>query len=824
MRRNVWSITKGVKRTLKVVVLSSVLTASVSFGLVGRVQEAQAAVTDYNYAEALQKSILFYDAQRSGKLPENNRLNWRGDSGLQDGMDVGHDLTGGWYDAGDHVKFGLPMAYSATMLAWSVYEYREAYEQTGQLEYMLDNIKWATDYFIKAHTGPNEFYGQVGNGTLDHNWWGPAEVMPMPRPAYKIDAQHPGSDLAAGTAAALAAASIIFEETDAAYSQLLLQHAKELYQFADTYRGKYSDSITDARDYYNSWSGYEDELMWGAVWLYLATEDENYLNKARSVGENILSWGYEWAHNWDDVHKGAQLLMARITNDHRYIQAVENHLDYWSVGVNGRRITYTPGGLAYLDQWGALRYASTTAYLAFVYSDWVQDPAKQQRYRDFATSQILYILGDNPRNSSYVVGFGNNPPQRPHHRTAHGSYADSLDIPSSHRHILYGALVGGPNADDSYEDDVRNYINNEVATDYNAGFTGALAKMYLLYGQGQQPLSNFPQPEPVTEDEIFVEAGINTQGANFTEIKAILNNRSAWPARMGDKLSFKYFVDLSEVYAAGYTANDIRVTTHLNEGAQVSQLQAWDASKHLYYVDIDFTGVEIYPGGQSAHKKEVQFRIAAPAGTNFWNAANDYSYQGLTAQVKKTPYIPVYDGGVLEFGEEPGSQTEPQPDPDPGPGPGPDPDPDPQPVPEGDLIVEYLAADTNPYDNQIKPHFNIVNRGSTAVNLSDLKLRYYFSKDGGQAMNAWIDWAQIGSSHIQSSFTDEYVELSFTSQAGRISPNGESGPIQLRMSKNDWSNFDETNDYSFNPSITSFAPWERVTLYLNGQLVWGIEP
>lgn len=117
-----------------------------------------------------------------------------------------------------------------------------------------------------------------------------------------------------------------------------------------------------------------------------------------------------------------------------------------------------------------------------------------------------------------------------------------------------------------------------------------------------------------------------------------------------------------------------------------------------------------------------------------------------------------------------------------------------------------------------------MNRGSTAVNLSDLKLRYYFSKDGGQAMNAWIDWAQIGSSHIQTSFTDEYVELSFTSQAGRISPNGESGPIQLRMSKNDWSNFDEMNDYSFNPSITSFAPWERVTLYLNGQLVWGIEP
>ena len=57
----------------------------------------------FNYGEALQKSILFYELQRSGVLPENTRCNWRGDSGLTDGADNGIDLTGGWYDAGDHV-------------------------------------------------------------------------------------------------------------------------------------------------------------------------------------------------------------------------------------------------------------------------------------------------------------------------------------------------------------------------------------------------------------------------------------------------------------------------------------------------------------------------------------------------------------------------------------------------------------------------------------------------------------------------------------------------------------------------------------------------
>ena len=117
--------------------------------------------SSYNYHEVLGKSILFYEAQRSGKLPVNNRVPWRKDSALNDRGQNGEDLTGGWYDAGDYVKFGFPMASSATVLAWGLVEYRKAYESAGELNNMLDSIKWATDYFVKAHTGKYEFYGQV---------------------------------------------------------------------------------------------------------------------------------------------------------------------------------------------------------------------------------------------------------------------------------------------------------------------------------------------------------------------------------------------------------------------------------------------------------------------------------------------------------------------------------------------------------------------------------------------------------------------------------------------------------------------------------------
>ena len=115
----------------------------------------------YNYGEVLKLSILFYEAQRSGKLPRNNRVKWRKDSALNDKGENGEDLTGGWYDAGDYVKFGFPMASSVTVLAWGLVEYKQAYEAAGQYGKVLDSIKWATDYFIKAHTKKEQFYGQV---------------------------------------------------------------------------------------------------------------------------------------------------------------------------------------------------------------------------------------------------------------------------------------------------------------------------------------------------------------------------------------------------------------------------------------------------------------------------------------------------------------------------------------------------------------------------------------------------------------------------------------------------------------------------------------
>jgi len=452
--------------------LSSVLLGLLC-GLASGAQQCTKAA--YNYDEVLHDSFLFYEAQRSGRLPSDNRVDWRGDSALNDGSDAGLDLSGGYYDAGDFVKFGFPMACSVTNLAWGGIAYKEAYEASGEMKYLKAAVKWGTDYFIKAHPEPNVLYGQCGNGDADHGYWGRPEEMTMGRPSYKITSSRPGSELAGETASAFAAASILFADSDPAYSAECLEHAKQLYDFADKHRGKYTDSIPEAANFYNSWGGYNDELVWSAMWLYYATEDTGYIANAKAayVSGDL---GDAAEFSWDDKTVGAQLLLFQFTGESKYKTAVTTFCNY--VIDEAPR---TPKGLAYISQWGPLRYAANAALICLRAGDLGINTDKNY---DFARQQLNYMLGD--AGHSYVIGFGNNPPQRPHHRS---SSCPDLPAPCDwgamsnggpNPQTLTGALVGGPKQDDSYTDDRNDYVSNEVATDYNAGFTSLVAGVRSL--------------------------------------------------------------------------------------------------------------------------------------------------------------------------------------------------------------------------------------------------------------------------------------------------------------------------------------------------------
>ena len=150
-------------------------------------------------------------------------------------------------------------------------------------------------------------------------------------------------------------------------------------------------------------------------------------------------------------------------------------------------------------------------------------------------------------------------------------------------------------------------------------------------------------------------------------------------------------------------------------------------------------------------------------------------------------------------------------------------------VTNASLMVEYTdGGRANASDNMVNPHLRIVNNGDQAVALSMLTVRYWFTSEDNNNLNFWCDWAQLGSSFVNGTFGVangmDYLELSFETSAGSIASLGNTGPIQARFSKTNWSPFNELNDYSYDATATSYSANDKITLYSNGTLVWGTEP
>ncbi|XP_071707789.1 endoglucanase 24-like [Rutidosis leptorrhynchoides] len=458
------------------------------------------------YSDALRIATQFFDVQKSGRL-ENDRIEWRGDSGLKDGKDVNADLSKGLYDAGDNMKFGFPMAFTATVIAWSILEYGQRMDEVKELKHVQESLKWITDYLINAHPSDNVLYIQVGDPEIDHKCWERPETLSEKRPTFQVNTSYPGSDIAAETAAAMAAASLVFKNQDADYSKLLLDHAQKLFDFANSYPGVYSKSVPSVQGYYNS-SGYVDELLWAASWLYHATRDEYYIDYVTIMhGNAFANWGNPTWFSWDNKLAGTQVLLSRVNffDEVKEISIVENmNLQMYRRTAETLMCTVllpspmsqkTNGGLIWVNEWDTLQYAIGTAFLAVVLSDYMFTSKTPYLYcngklyepmdvRDFAISQADYVLGTNPMSMSYLVGYGLNYPQYVHHRGASipvdatTSCKDGfkwLNSTKPNPNLASGAVVGGPFLNDTYIDSRNNSMQGEPTTYNSAFFVGLVS-------------------------------------------------------------------------------------------------------------------------------------------------------------------------------------------------------------------------------------------------------------------------------------------------------------------------------------------------------------
>lgn len=153
-------------------------------------------------------------------------------------------------------------------------------------------------------------------------------------------------------------------------------------------------------------------------------------------------------------------------------------------------------------------------------------------------------------------------------------------------------------------------------------------------------------------------------------------------------------------------------------------------------------------------------------------------------------------------------------------------------VAEGNIKVQMFNANNTDQTNGIMPKFKLFNTGSESINLSDVTIRYYFTIDGEKEQNFWCDWSSVGSQNVTGTFVklstpvtdaDYYLEIGFMAGAGQLAP-GASIEVQGRFSKFDWTNYSQSNDYSYNDTQNSYADWSKVTGYISGALKWGIEP
>lgn len=695
---------------LGALILSSALVSPLAIsGISGKVQAATSTgnLDIGNYAKALQYSIYFYDANMCGdEVEDNNRYAWRGNCHTYDAQmamnseatnlsesflkqyatildpdgDGFIDVAGGYHDAGDHVKFGMPEAYSGSALGWGYYEFRDSYIKTGQDDHIETVLRYFNDYFMKCTFRDDNgdviaFCYQVGDGNIDHLYWNSPEIDDMPRKGFFLTPDKPQTDYAVATAASLAANYLNFKDTDKKYAEKCLDYAKALFDFAESHEKEISDNKDGPVQFYKS-SKWEDDYVWAACWLFLCTEDVHYVDEAVKYLDYYAPDG--WMFCWNDVWNGASCLLGEIDlkypeldvqNMYRTAQSKTEYedADCWvqvKKHLDGKKSRLTPGGYGYYDTWGSARYNTAVQLVALVYDKYKND-GKPGVYAEWAQSQMDYLMGNNPLNRCYIVGYSEISARFPHHRAASGlSKCEDLD---EHKHVLYGALVGGPDGKDEHKDITSDYIYNEVTIDYNAAFVGACAGLYEFYGDESMAITpDFPpeeveidNPEEGGSDQFWVEAfsvDVEQNGdPKASEITFYVCTNSIKTAK---KISVRYFFNAKGM--SSVELNDLEFRNLYDQTAAETDYEASLTGPHhydgdIYYIEVAWDGYSI-----ANSNKKFQFAIGTYAWGNSWDPTDDWSHDGIKVEadpfkgtVERTDKICVYNDGIHIGGVEP---------------------------------------------------------------------------------------------------------------------------------------------------------------------------
>lgn len=489
-------------RTARSTILSAlVMTGALSpaFGQATTASGATGKFTADQYKKALWMTTRYFGAIRSGDVP-----NWA----LQDSKYPvsfvkdsykGNDVSGGWFDCGDHVMFGQTQFYAAYVLAkgyvtwkngftdsyhgdFSDYKSSQDYSMAGGtangMQDVLEELRYEADWLVKITFSSSDFVQQKGEGDPDHHWWvhaGRMSSMPKSEGGEK-DASRTilgseGGDGSMPGQAAAALAVMARVDPDPVRRATYLEHAKNAYGYAKTKSG-----LSSAPGFYGSNRSYLDARLNAATELWLTTGDQTYKTEALAIANNSefkfnSGWRLDYENDEPIAMMNAKYVLGVNLGTTNERDIVKWLTDIWASAPTGVT-TKNEGGFP-------LRGLSGYTFMTALYSAYTGDHSHDQ----FIFNQIDYMLGTNSNNQSFLVGWdesGKKSPTTPHIRNYYLN-EDSLrntpgQVAPPTKTKYLGAMVGG-SLTGNYTADITLLSMNEPCAELNAPVVASLGYM-----------------------------------------------------------------------------------------------------------------------------------------------------------------------------------------------------------------------------------------------------------------------------------------------------------------------------------------------------------
>lgn len=379
------------------------------------------------------------------------------------------DVTGGWYDAGDHGKYVVNGGISVWLMQNQFERAKgtdsEAAYADGSMNLpenansypdILDEARWEIEWMMKMMVQDGEYEDMVYHKVHDIKWTA-LGLAPADDTEERI-IKPPTTCATLNMAAVCAQAARLWKDYDPAFAQQCLEAAEEAYDAAEEHPDMYAplDQSVGGGAYGDDDSS--DEFYWAACELYITTGDDDYLEDMKksdwflkvptslSSGETdgvvgSFDWGntatlgsLALAANMDSLKSGdSDTLKKAFTSAADTYIALESEQGYGQP-YGASKISYNDPTVGYV--WGSNSFVADNAIVIAAAFDLTDD----SKYMNGVVSAVDYLLGRNPMDYSYVTGYGDHAAENPHHRYWCAQAVEGF--PSAPA----GVLVGGPNS------------------------------------------------------------------------------------------------------------------------------------------------------------------------------------------------------------------------------------------------------------------------------------------------------------------------------------------------------------------------------------------